>query len=77
LHLSRRLEERRIFPAIDILKSGTRREDLLLAEGVLAKMWLLRKVISDMDAAEAMEMLLSRLGRTKSNAEFLATLGQG
>ena len=77
LHLSRRLEERRIFPAIDILKSGTRREDLLLAEGVLAKMWLLRKVISDMDAAEAMEMLLSRLGRTKSNAEFLSTLGQG
>jgi transcription termination factor Rho len=77
LHLSRRLEERRIFPAIDILKSGTRREDLLLPEGVLAKMWLLRKVISDMDAAEAMEMLLSRLGRTKGNAEFLATLGQG
>jgi len=77
LHLSRRLEERRIFPAIDILKSGTRREDLLLSEGALAKMWLLRKVISDMDAAEAMEMLLSRLSRTKSNEEFLATLGQG
>lgn len=77
LHLSRHLEERRIFPAIDILKSGTRREDLLLGEDVLAKMWLLRKVISDMDSAEAMEMLLGRLGRTKSNADFLATLGQG
>ena len=77
LHLSRRLEERRIFPAIDILKSGTRREDLLLGEAVLAKMWLLRKVISDMDAAEAMEMLLGRLNRTKSNAEFLSTLSQG
>ncbi len=77
LHLSRRLEERRIFPAIDILKSGTRREDLLLSEDVLAKMWLLRKVISDMDAAEAMEMLLSRLNRTKDNTEFLSTLGQG
>lgn len=77
LHLSRRLEERRIFPAIDILKSGTRREDLLLGEDVLAKMWLLRKVISDMDPAEAMEMLLSRLNRTKSNEEFLATIGQG
>ena len=77
LHLSRRLEERRIFPAIDILKSGTRREDLLLEEGNLAKMWLLRKVISDMDAAEAMEMLLSRLSRTKTNEEFLSTLGQG
>lgn len=76
LHLSRRLEERRIFPAIDILKSGTRREDLLLGEDVLAKMWLLRKVISDMDPAEAMDMLLSRLGRTKANAEFLQSLGQ-
>ena len=76
-HLSRRLEEKRIFPAIDILKSGTRREDLLLGEEVLAKMWLLRKVISDMDPAEAMEMLLSRLGRTKSNDEFMSTLGQG
>ena len=77
LHLSRRLEERRIFPAIDILKSSTRREDLLLGEETLAKMWLLRKVISDMDPAEAMDMLLSRLGRTKSNADFLSTLGQG
>jgi transcription termination factor Rho len=77
LHLSRRLEERRIFPAIDILKSGTRREDLLLGQEVLAKMWLLRKVISDMDPAEAMEMLLSRLTRTKSNEEFLSTLAQG
>jgi transcription termination factor Rho len=77
LHLSRRLEERRIFPAIDILKSSTRREDLLLGQEVLAKMWLLRKVISDMDPAEAMEMLLSRLTRTKSNEEFLSTLAQG
>ena len=77
LHLSRRLEEKRIFPAIDILKSGTRREDLLLGEDILAKMWLLRKVISDMDPAEAMDMLLSRLNRTKTNAEFLSTLGQG
>jgi len=74
LHLSRRLEERRIFPAIDILKSGTRREELLLGEEVIQKMWLLRKVLADMDPAEAMEMLLGRLSRTKSNKEFLATL---
>lgn len=74
LHLSRRLEERRIFPAIDILKSGTRREELLLNQETLHKMWLLRKVISDMDPAEAMDMLLGRLNRTKSNREFLATL---
>lgn len=77
LHLSRRLEEKRIFPAIDVLKSGTRRDDLLVGEEILAKVWLLRKVISDMDPAEAMDMLLSRLGRTGSNAEFLSTLGQG
>lgn len=77
LHLSRRLEEKRIFPAIDILKSGTRREDLLLDEEPLAKMWLLRKVISDMDTAEAMEMLLARLGRTKDNESFLSSLSGG
>ncbi|HWG85925.1 MAG TPA: transcription termination factor Rho [Deinococcales bacterium] len=77
LHLSRRLEERRIFPAIDILKSGTRREELLLGDETLHKMWLLRKVISDMDPAEAMDMLLGRLGRTRSNREFLATLAAG
>lgn len=77
LHLSRRLEERRIFPAIDILKSGTRREELLLPTDVLHKMWLLRKVISDMDPAEAMEMLLERLNRTDSNKEFLSQLGGG
>jgi transcription termination factor Rho len=75
LHLSRRLEERRIFPAIDILKSGTRREDLLLGDEVIQKMWLLRKVLADMDPVEAMEMLLSRISRTKTNKEFLATLG--
>jgi transcription termination factor Rho len=77
LHLSRRLEERRIFPAIDILKSGTRREELLLPTDVLHKMWLLRKVISDMDPAEAMEMLLERLNRTDSNKDFLSQLGGG
>jgi transcription termination factor Rho len=77
LHLSRRLEERRIFPAIDILKSGTRREELLLTTETLHKMWLLRKVISDMDPAEAMEMLLERLNRSKSNKEFLSQLGGG
>ena len=74
LHLSRRLEERRIFPAIDILKSGTRREELLLGEEVTHTMWLLRKVLADMDPAEAMEMLLARLARTKNNKEFLASL---
>lgn len=74
LVLSRRLEERRIFPALDISKSSTRREELLLDEATLKKMWLLRKVISDMDPADAMEMLLSRMQKTRNNREFLATL---
>ncbi|AZI42036.1 transcription termination factor Rho [Deinococcus psychrotolerans] len=77
LVLSRRLEERRIFPAMDITKSSTRRDELLLDPAVLNKMWLLRKVISDMDPADAMEMLLSRMGKTRNNQEFLATLGGG
>ncbi|GGQ99282.1 transcription termination factor Rho [Deinococcus ruber] len=77
LVLSRRLEERRVFPALDILKSGTRREELLLDPAVLQKMWLLRKVISDMDPADAMEMLLGRMGKTRNNAEFLSALAGG
>ncbi len=74
LVLSRRLEERRIFPALDILKSGTRREELLLQPEVMKKMWLLRKVFSDMDPADAMEMLTGRMGKTRNNVEFLAAL---
>ena len=77
LFLSRRLEERRIFPALDILKSSTRRDELLLRPEVLHKMWLLRKVISDMDPADAMDMLLSRMGKTQNNMEFLSTLAAG
>ncbi|WP_368733631.1 transcription termination factor Rho [Deinococcus alpinitundrae] len=77
LVLSRRLEERRIFPAMDITKSSTRRDELLLDPAVLNKMWLLRKVISDMDPADAMEMLLGRMGKTRNNQEFLAALGGG
>lgn len=78
LVLSRRLEERRIFPALDILRSGTRREELLLDRAVLDKIWLLRKVISDMDPADAMEMLTGRMNKTANNAEFLQQLtGRG
>lgn len=78
LVLSRRLEERRIFPALDILKSGTRREELLQERSALEKIWLLRKVISDMDPADAMEMLTARMNKTANNAEFLQQLtGRG
>ncbi len=77
LVLSRRLEERRVFPAMDITKSGTRREELLMDPATLQKMWLLRKVISDMDPADAMEMLLGRMGKTRNNQEFLSALAGG
>ena len=62
---------------MDITKSGTRREELLMEPAALQKMWLLRKVISDMDPADAMEMLLGRMGKTRNNQEFLSTLGGG
>lgn len=86
LHLNRRLAERYIFPAFDIGRSGTRREELLLGEETLEKVWIMRKMISYMmlpppsgaglDIAGALDALLERLARTKSNQEFLATLSK-
>jgi len=79
LHLDRRLSERRIFPAMDIQRSGTRREELLLDEDTLRQVWLLRRMVSmissdSVNFAEATERVLDRLKKTKFNAEFLATL---
>ena len=74
LHLDRRLVEKRIWPAIDINRSGTRREELLMDENELEKAWLLRRVLKDMNPTEAMELLTSRLKRTQSNAEFLLSM---
>ncbi len=71
VHLDRKLVERRVFPAIDINKSGTRREDLLLDPASLQKMWLLRKVMNPLNPVEAMEWLLSKMNGTKTNVEFL------
>ncbi|MDM8528484.1 transcription termination factor Rho [Anaerolineales bacterium HSG24] len=77
MHLSRKLSERRFFPAIDIERSSTRREDLLLTPDDLAKVWTLRRMISAIGGgAEATEMILDRLPRTTTNAEFLATLNR-
>jgi len=81
LHLDRRLAERRIFPSIDIARSGTRREELLLDADTLQKVWLLRRMVGMMSATaaaptEATERVLDRMARTKSNAEFLASLRQ-
>lgn len=74
LALDRDLVGKRIFPAINIEKSGTRKEELLLHKDELAKIWTLRKALKDVPAVEAMELLINRLKKTKSNAEFLMTL---
>ena len=74
LHLTRKLVEKRIWPAIDIAASGTRREELLLDPKEMDLVVRLRKVVSDMSVVEAMELLKNRLGKTKSNAEFLMTM---
>ena len=74
LHLDRRMVERRTYPAIDISKSGTRREELLLDERELELVYRIRKVLSDLSPVEAIELLKSRLQKCKSNAEFLLTM---
>ncbi len=77
IHLDRKLADRRVFPAIDIAKSGTRKEELLLPKGDLNRIWVLRKVLNPLSPPEAMELLLSKMGKTKSNAEFLASMNGG
>ncbi|HEX7364924.1 MAG TPA: transcription termination factor Rho [Dehalococcoidia bacterium] len=81
LHLDRHLAEKRIFPALDILHSGTRREELLLDETTLKQVWLLRRIVNMLaedspNSSEATERLLDRLSKTQTNAEFLATLSK-
>jgi len=77
VHLDRRLVEKRIWPAIDVNRSGTRKEELLTDADELRRMYILRKVLSDMNPTEAMELLTSRMARTKSNAEFLLSMNAG
>ena len=71
IHLDRKLVDKRVFPAIDIQKSGTRKEELLLAREYLNRVWVLRKVLTPLSPVEAMELLLDKMSKTKSNAEFL------
>ncbi|MFW6256168.1 MAG: transcription termination factor Rho [Candidatus Sumerlaeota bacterium] len=75
-HLDRKLADRRIYPAIDIQLSGTRKEELLLGEDVLQRVWLLRKILNELNTVEAMEFLLERLRKTKNNQEFLDVMNQ-
>ena len=76
LALDRRLSDRRVYPAFDIIKSGTRKEELLLSRKTLGRMWILRKLLNDMKVEEAMEFMQDRMKRTKSNEEFLDTMSQ-
>lgn len=74
LQLDRKISNRRIFPAIDLTSSGTRRDDLLLDENVIQRMWILRKYLADMNPVEAMEFILDRVKQTRSNEEFLISM---
>jgi transcription termination factor Rho len=77
LHLDRKLVDRRIFPAIDINKSGTRKEELLMPASDLNRIWVLRKVLTPLSVTESMELLLDKLAKTRSNADFLGSLSGG
>jgi transcription termination factor Rho len=74
IHLERKLVDKRVFPAIDINKSGTRKEELLLPKEELNRVWILRKVLNPLSPVETMELLLDRLGKSRSNAEFLNSM---
>jgi len=74
VNLDRKLSDRRIFPAIDIIRSGTRKEELLLSEKELQRMWLLRKILHELNPVEAMEFLLEKLRRTEHNRDFLDSM---
>jgi transcription termination factor Rho len=76
IHLDRKLADRRVFPAIDIQKSGTRKEELLLPKDDLNRIWVLRKVLTPLSPNEAMELLLGKMGKTKNNTEFLASMSR-
>ena len=77
IHLDRRMAEKRVYPAINVNRSGTRREELLLKPDVLQKMWVLRKLLYNMDDLEAMEFLLDKIKATKNNAEFFDAMRRG
>ena len=76
LALDRRLSDRRMYPAFDIIRSGTRKEELLLSRVELSRMWILRKLLNDMKVEEAMEFMQDRMKRTKNNKEFLDTMSK-
>jgi transcription termination factor Rho len=74
IHLDRKLTDKRVFPSIDVQKSGTRKEELLISKEDLNRIWVLRKVLSPLSPVEAMELLLDKMSKTKTNADFLASM---
>ena len=76
LVLDRKLSDKRIFPAVDVLKSGTRKDDLLLEKATLQKAWVLRRLLSQMGTLEAMEFLSERLQQSKNNHDFFNTMNR-
>jgi transcription termination factor Rho len=77
IHLDRRMYEKRIFPAINVNRSGTRREELLIEQPILQKIWVLRKVLYPMDDLEAMEFLQDKIRATKGNSDFFDSMRRG
>ena len=74
VHLDRKLVDKRVFPAIDVNKSGTRKEELLLSEDEMKRVWVLRRVLSQMSSVETMELLIDKMSKTKNNVEFLSSM---
>ena len=74
LQIDRRISNRRIFPAIDLVSSGTRRDDLLLDENTVQRMWIMRKYLADMNPVEAMEFINDRIKKSLNNEEFLISM---
>jgi transcription termination factor Rho len=74
--LDRKVADKRIYPAMDILKSGTRKEELLVDKGVLSKMWVLRRILMQMGTVDAMEFLLDKMKDSKTNEDFFDSMNQ-
>ncbi len=77
IHLDRKLADKRVFPTIDINKSGTRKEELLIPQADLSRIWILRRVLNPLSPSEAMELLIDKMSKTKSNADFLGAMANG
>jgi transcription termination factor Rho len=74
IHLDRKLMEKRVFPCLDVNRSGTRKEELLLSEGTLNRVWVLRQLLHPLSPLDAMELLRDRIGKTANNQEFLDSM---